>query len=366
MSLLVGFSVVYLRVRFYDLFLLLHIGLALITLVTVFYHTIIFADHLYDGFLWPCVGFWVFDRMVRLMRVAAVWIRAPTGKALLEYDEAADIIRMDVTTILEKWENRAGSHFFVYTPATFLPWESHPFTLVISPPGDGKEDRSIASSSSSAGMAEKHIGRASEGPPTSYDARYSFIVRPQEGFTKRLKAKATKTGPASTTVLLEGPYSSPHRLTGFDDVLMIIGGSGISVAIAHIYKLLAESPYTRIELIWVARESAFVESVMRNELKVASEYPRLTVKISITDAGIREQLESKVDPSEMMIKSDSHEYQRPDVAAAVSKASGSARGRLAVLVCGPARMADDVRAAVVEELKDGGGHVQLFHQGFAW
>lgn len=47
-----------LRTKLYELFLYIHIVLALITLVMLFYHVTIF-DHQYDGWLWACVAIWV-------------------------------------------------------------------------------------------------------------------------------------------------------------------------------------------------------------------------------------------------------------------------------------------------------------------
>jgi len=114
MSLIIGSSVVWLRVRWYEVFLIVHIVLALVTLVTLFYHTWIFPYKIYDPFLWPCVAFWVFDRFVRLMRAGITFLGSPQGKATVEYDEAADIVRVDVTKIVDKWRPGGGAHFFVY------------------------------------------------------------------------------------------------------------------------------------------------------------------------------------------------------------------------------------------------------------
>lgn len=112
MSLILGFSVLWLRVRFYDVFVIIHIALALVTLVNLFYHTKIFNGE-YDGFLWPCVAFWVFDRAVRIGRVTYFLVIAPKGKAIMTYDKDADIIRVNVTSILGRQPPRLGSHFFL-------------------------------------------------------------------------------------------------------------------------------------------------------------------------------------------------------------------------------------------------------------
>ena len=113
MSLILGFSVMWLRTRWYETFLLLHIALALITLVNLFYHTKIFIGE-YEPFLWPCVAFWAFDRAVRLGRLAFNFFTARTTVSIVEYDAAADLVRIDITSSLGRL-NKAhfGTHIFV-------------------------------------------------------------------------------------------------------------------------------------------------------------------------------------------------------------------------------------------------------------
>ena len=113
MSLAVCLSVAWLRIRWYDLFLVVHIVLALITLVMLFYHTIIFLGE-FDGYLWPCVAFWAFDRAVRIGRV--VWNLATTKsiKCMIEYDQDADVVRVDMTDALGRWRGGGnGAHYYM-------------------------------------------------------------------------------------------------------------------------------------------------------------------------------------------------------------------------------------------------------------
>jgi hypothetical protein len=52
------FSVRKVREKAYEVFLLMHIALALPTLVLLFCHVAIFEGS-YDGWLWACVAVWV-------------------------------------------------------------------------------------------------------------------------------------------------------------------------------------------------------------------------------------------------------------------------------------------------------------------
>ena len=58
---------------------------------------------------------------------------------------------------------------------------------------------------------------------------------------------------------------------------------------------------------------------------------------------------------------------RPDVRESVRKMAGDAgKGRIAVVACGPARMADQARAACVEVLGGGFDGVEYFEESFKW
>lgn len=114
MSLLLVFSILWLRVKCYDLFLIMHIALALVILVCLFYHTKIFLGE-FDGFLWPCVAFWAFDRVCRIARVLAFLIKTKMTKISVGYSKEDEIIRIDVTNIFFelKWTASGGTHFFL-------------------------------------------------------------------------------------------------------------------------------------------------------------------------------------------------------------------------------------------------------------
>ena len=72
--------------------------------------------------------------------------------------------------------------------------------------------------------------------------------------------------------------------------------------------------------------------------------------------GVAEEL--KGDSSKAMTR------RRPDVPASIHEATRGRRGSLAVVVCGPASMADDARAAFVSELKAGRTNMELFIEAF--
>lgn len=64
-------------------------------------------------------------------------------------------------------------------------------------------------------------------------------------------------------------------------------------------------------------------------------------------------------------------YRKPDVLKAVTEAverheSDGRVGRLAVVSCGPARMAEDARVAAVKMLSEGHSRLDFFPESFNW
>lgn len=165
------------------------------------------------------------------------------------------------------------------SPLSLLGWESHPFTLIQWPETDASTSEtellhSPVSDKSAGNTIESASSNASSS--TAEGTNYGFLVRPYKGFTSRLR-NTMSSGPHSTRMFLEGPYGEAPRLGHFDDVLFIIGGSGISVAISSIYELLASKSTARLHLVWAMRRAELLDSVLQKELRVAKKSGRLTI-----------------------------------------------------------------------------------------
>lgn len=67
-------------------------------------------------------------------------------------------------------------------------------------------------------------------------SKLKFLIQVRKGFTKRLyDADETKT---IGTILVDGPYSTPPRLVGYDSILLIAGGTGVSFALPLMLDLI--------------------------------------------------------------------------------------------------------------------------------
>jgi hypothetical protein len=90
-----------------------------------------------------------------------------------------------------------------------------------------------------------------------------FLVRVGAGFTSVLHARAvsfqdTHPGMAYTLpVLVDGPYSGPGTARGFDSVLLVAGGTGISFALPILEDLVVNAGVRTqdVHFVWVVKDN---------------------------------------------------------------------------------------------------------------
>lgn len=420
----------------------------LCTTDTISSHTKIF-DGEYDPYLWPLVAIWVFDRAARFVRVAYCNLHLKFSdkvmgtKTQASYDKEANLIRLEVTPGSKMLKARAGQHYYLYQPLKWKGWENHPFTLAgwkspgqpIVPQGldsdmsydtKGKnKEIQVAghdASASSSGPSSKDASISSiHGSPTTQDRGVHtsttssqdtliFFVRPYSSWTMRLRDECIKsaTSTVDTRVLLEGPYGEHSPVHGYENVVFIVGGSGVSGAIPYLQEHMqateSDTPTTttteageqravrkstrtrtkRIMLIWATKQSAMVRSLCAAELKPFIGHADVESHFYVTS---RHESAASVehDNAEKAEKADSLDtgsgaggalvvpemtYGRPDIRGKVLgfidevDSAGAAGGRVAILTCGPAGMADEARAAVHTAMKKGKRGVGYFEEAF--
>lgn len=317
-------------------------------------------DELYS-FLWVCIAVWALDRFLRLMRTIYFGVipRFMKGvKARATYDDSSEIIRLDVTDILPKKDITPGHYYYLYTPGDVTGYQSHPFTLcswMRSTPAD--------SHAPSATEDDKEIQISTGGSSTtSNDVAHCLLIRPYNGFTsrlqKRLQKSANSDSAAAITVFLEGPYGHKTDLKAFSDVLILIGGNGVTSAISHSNHLLA-TRNTTVHVVWAVQEPSLVENVLSHELNEAINNPRFDLLVYKTRGSDEKATSGTACPYAV-------DHGRPDIEATIRDAREKCTRDLAVVTCGPTRMADSCRAAVVEILGESGPRVEYYNESLGW
>lgn len=376
MCLLLVVSSMFFRQHTYEVFLLLHIGFSVLTLVGLFYHVAIF-DGEYNPYLWTLVAIWGFDRTARLARWAycnlniRFWRGPKTTTAIASYDAGADLIRLSVIPGSNALKPGTGQHYFLYHFRQLLGWENHPFTLATFSDGTISEVATIQAEigleSKSSATKETTSSEVSSLEVQQSSRYMTFLIRPYAGWTKRLKNQCVRsnTGSLSFNMCIEGPYGHRSPLYTFENVLFVVGGTGISGALPYLQEYLEGTRKTsvtsNIRLAWAAKQSLMLQSLANRELRPFAGRSEVEIELHCT----REQ-ETSVSKATGFVDQQNLHFGRPDVVRTIVDfvESTPLGERVAVLACGPAGMADDARAAVHKVLKGGKRSVEYFEETF--
>lgn len=380
------FSVYGLRRNYYEVFLYAHIALSMVVLVTMFWHVEIFRGQ-YNGPIWACLVVWIIDRLLRVYRMLSFNPRFWNTRAMTTYDPSSNIVRMVIPTSSSFQKSPPGTYYYIYVLNDIRIWENHPFTLAYSSPGNcsptvsthslgnlalpdaigpaDERDSGLETSSAASDESEQLL------PSSDVSPAFTFLIRPYDGFTSRLRTAALHH-PVKLRVLVEGPYGDTHAFHEYDSVLFVVGGTGIATPLSYLTRLLSEDCRTTfVHIVWAVREHSFLADVVQRDLEGYLDNEKLSVTTFVTQHP--EDIGENADPAHPLTtrpwqsKDLNVQSGRPNVHDEVQRAVKSAgHGRLAVIACGPAQMADDTRKAVVDVLDFGHERVEYFEESFKW
>ncbi|KHN93968.1 ferric-chelate reductase [Metarhizium album ARSEF 1941] len=359
MCALIACSVYWLRRQRYELFLVLHIGMSAVVLVTMLGHVSIFNGH-FDAFFWIPVFLWIFDRVLRILRIVFFNPTLKPTVATATYSLSTNIVRLHVPCRFRAYKVRPGTYCYLSVIDDERFWESHPFTVASvsdsSPPGKSFGEQ--------APLLESGVVNAEYQETAEPDSRLLlFLIRPYDSFTSRLRDLAAKESPqpASLRVLMDGPYGHSQPLHQFDHVLFVVGGSGIVVPLSYLKVLTGcNKQTTSTHVHWATREPDFAADVLSNDVGEALGDASLAIDLYFS-AETERNMGADIPPKV------SRHYGRPNARAIILAAAEDAgECSLAVVACGPARMADDARRAVVQGLATFPCQMEYFEESFRW
>ena len=222
----------------YELFLILHIILAVFVLAGTWYHLIYRFNYKwgYHWMLYACFAVWAFDRILRV----ALIVR--NGRLDATLTQLGPIVRVDLKGV--NWTG-PGRHGYIYFPFVrkWAPWESHPFSVI---PSHLLAPAPIYSGSTD-GTSTPKTEPSSEVPIlTSQVSRgVTFYVKAHSGLTKSLHTLAGRG--TRTTALLEGPYGR-SSVPSCDRLIVIAGGVGITATLPFL------SSHHNAKLYWSVKD----------------------------------------------------------------------------------------------------------------
>lgn len=325
-------SVLFFRRASYEIFLIVHIILAVFVIAGSWYHVKLrFPDSWgYIEWLYAVCAVWFFDRLLRVLRICK------NGMRRAKITEIGDgYVRVDIPGV--HWTPRPSLHAYVQFPtiSKLRPWENHPFSvlptslLTSSHTTLSRQDSDRASDSRQEDV-EKHnsfvLQTRSLPLKSQHAAGVTFFVRKSTGMTRRLKTQD------NVLALLDGPYpnSSPSLVLQCDRVILIAGGIGITGVLPW------SVAHSNVKLFW--------------SLKSAAE--ALAQALDGVLGSLREK--------EIRIG------QRLEINTLLAQEAQAGWSKIGVVVCGPGGLCDDVRAAVVTMRQTKGVVFELEVDAYSW
>ncbi|KAI5951550.1 hypothetical protein KGF54_004624 [Candida jiufengensis] len=209
-------GMLYLRRRWYEIFLIVHILLAVFWVIGTWYHVVDL------GFIWlvyPSIAVWCFDRVVRIGRLFAFGF--PHAEVTLLSDETLKV----VVPKPSYWHSIPGGHAFIHFLKPTYFWQSHPFTFT-----DSVEQGSSI----------------------------ILYAKVKGGITHSLYQTLSKQPGRSCKIRVgvEGPYGEATAAKYADTAVFIAGGNGIPGIFSEAVDIAVNSKDGKnvVQLIWVVRE----------------------------------------------------------------------------------------------------------------
>ncbi|KAJ4402218.1 hypothetical protein N0V91_007426 [Didymella pomorum] len=244
-------SIAPLRHRMYELFVALHVPVAIVFLGMMFWHCNNYLTSWH--YLFSTLAIWLLSYFMRLFYLN--WTN-PFRISWLIGDEAAvtlmpeNAVKITIPT-QTKW--RPGQYVYIRMPGISV-FENHPFTI--------------------ASLCDDDF-------PSEYGEGYRDMVlvfRPFGGFTKKVVESALTHGPWHTyRAFVDGPYGGmQRRIEAFDDVVLIAGGSGITAIISQLLCLIkkmrdGKAVTRKIHVIWALKRPETMEW-FKEELRICREF----------------------------------------------------------------------------------------------
>lgn len=447
LSIAITVSVLPIRLRAYEFFLITHILLAILAIAGCWYHVELRFKRRwgYEVWIYLAMAFWGFDRLMRFARVA--WYNEWTGAtpSIVEKIPGSDFLQITVFPG-KRWINAMGpgKHTFLAFPGKF--WESHPFTIADWGTLNPSTYKGLAcSSDASSGEDSSNVSPSEKTPKESInaigregaiDSQQSggegeffirFLLRPHTGSTRTLFQKLTTSSSPShkypLRILTEGPYAGHSQtlypLKHADTILCITGGVGVTYSLGLLKQYLAlqdaavkesgsrkkglAANTTRFVFAWSAREEGLIRHVTQHMIPY-DQAKRANVEIKIWQTGGAdnrlgdekkhehsiatggekgEEITATTTSPSSSSSSSSHSPSpsaarrahsdgitslimgtRMHIPSVIESVLEPSR-RVAVLVCAPGGMTDEVRKSVVRAVGNG-FEVQLIEEAFAW
>ncbi|KAL4920652.1 ferric reductase like transmembrane component-domain-containing protein [Aspergillus aurantiobrunneus] len=366
-------SVSPLRHAFYEVFLHLHILLAIMSFAGLWYHLGGLAQ---QYVLLATIILWGLERVARLGSL--IWRNWGKQRTVANVELLPGSVARVNVALARTWNFRSGQYMYLYIPSLGL-WTSHPFSVAWA----STEETCVANKGDSRDSFNLLLNEKPR-------ATVSFLIKRRSGFTRKLLGRAADSEECRFRAMAfaEGPFGGLHSLSSYGTVILIAGGIGITHPMSYMHEFMEgysaqRIAARRVNLIWVVHSlthlswihpwmtSLFSHPAVHTKEHRPFRYKGLSVAIQIyvTDRQCSE--ESMADGSESQWASSAPPgvtvnigLGKPCFGHIVESEKTDQVGAMAVSVCGPGGMGDDVRQAVRQA--QGRKTVDLYEETYSW
>lgn len=303
-------SIYCIKSRHYEIFLILHISLALFFLVGCYYH----CEELgWTGWIFLSSGLWVIDRILRFWNICYKFGGYRHAHASIMSNENK-IFKITIPNVdFEKFEFFPGCFAYLYVKGRKWFWQSHPFTLL------------------------KH------------GSDIEIVIKAKEGLTKNLFELLPTDGTRiPIRVALEGPYGHEAPVTDYSDVLLLTSGTGIPGPISYLEKVIEQQEKVRkLHFVWIVPNEDFVNLMKENISDIFQKVSMggMSVNIDFFVTRPRDVIDISWLPSEIHVHKG-----RPNIKVLIEEDLSNSTGDVAVVSCAIPQLDDEIRSCIGHSL----------------
>ncbi|OAA55003.1 ferric-chelate reductase [Niveomyces insectorum RCEF 264] len=340
-----------LRHAFYETFKILHIVLAAVSVMGVYYHLKI--EHFSQlTYVFPVIAIWIVDRAARFLRVVYHNVGHGGTRTLVEA-LPGNACRVTVT-MARAWTFQPGQHAYLYFPSVGL-WQSHPFSVAWSEEGEVLDNN------------DNKLAMHRQDVLALRKTSMSFVIRGRTGMTAKLYKKASETadGRWTTSCLVEGPYGGLHQMRSYGTVMLFAGGVGVTQAVPHVRDLVVgyangTVATRKIVLVWIIQSPEHLEWIrpwMTQILAMDKRRDVLRIMLFVSRPRSTKEIHSPSATVQMFPG-------RPNIDTLLGIEMENQVGTMGVSVCGPGALSDEVRRAVRQRQYQ--GSIEFVEEAFSW
>uniref|UniRef100_A0A060THE5 ferric-chelate reductase (NADPH) n=1 Tax=Blastobotrys adeninivorans TaxID=409370 RepID=A0A060THE5_BLAAD len=311
------------RLRSYESFLIAHLGLAAIFIVSSWIHLI---DTVQMPYVYCTISLWLHDYISRIVKIIHSGVTRASGQLYRSESKGSSILVLNLPKPT-RWACNPGRYAYVHFLGKGMCWwQSHPFSVVVTPKGS-----------------------------------MQFIIRVHKGITEDLcnRLRLNEAIEENMSILVDGPYGSLNKLDLYDNWLIICGGVGITGVYSYALEMSMRTDCKfQGTFVWVVYEEFPLTKIFRDHIQFLIIDPRIKVKLFVVGGG-----QGDTNP---MLGLERLNY-RPQILHLLETFIRNSSKMNAVMTCGPGRLNDEVRQAFKSQLDHNPENVySFFEESFTW